>query len=794
MKCRHYYEVEPEPVQERNYTDIWYESDTWKTYIPYRTYGKQGYLQKFWYKDNGITKKHRIEQEKRGIKDATDTMLQRFPVSLDIETNSYTERDKNGNIKVCEGYAYHMQVIIGSTIIHCRKWAECLDVLRELSDRLELGQTIKGKRYLCRVWIANAGFEFSFINRYFDWVNVFAATPRQPITAETSTGLLIQDALYISGSTLENLSKTYGLPTKKTHDLDYTKMRISTTPLTEKELYYMSADVRILAEFNDWLMKNYVDNGLDIPITKTQILRDSIKKCFNETELKNGKLSNFAKRLAFLHSECYNEYSEYIRFLYRGGYCHANCLWADEIVENVNGFDFQSSYPYCILMQKFPVSQFCPVKVTDLEQVQKLDKLGYAVLLKVRFYGLYNTTTHSIESITKTFEYEEAARLSKEIHIGTEKLYKEMVHPIIDNGRLLQAEVCTVWLTELDLRIYSMFYGWERYEILECKKAKKGLLPDYVRYPIMVYYGNKCVLKKSGKKDTTDYQLSKEMVNAGYGMMCEKLHLSDIIFVPESGEWKIFFPKPENVDKEYRLEIYGRKYGSGYVACRKKLPAIWGVYTTANARYNLLQMVKKIGDDCIYCDTDSIYINNIEQYIPLIKEYNQNVINENKLLLKQWNEIHANTEKVKTVVTELFEDIGIFELIDEQNYLRFKTLGAKRYIKQHPDGTIEQTVAGLPKGQLQDYCESFPWCADAFEIFEDDMELPNVKRAHAYNDKPHSRVITDYLGNSELMHEESSCGIFDIDFCLSMSNDYMKMLKNRYEMLKRKWYKGEYNT
>lgn len=795
MKCRHYYEVQPVSVPSRTYTDIWYEEDTWKTYIPYRTYGKKGYLQKFWYKDNQATKKYRIEQEKRGIKeDKTEVYMQRFPVALDIESNSYTERDNAGNITVCEGYAYHMQLIIDSTIIHCRKWHEVIDVLNTLHERMETGSIIKGKKYLCRVWIANAGFEFSFCNRYFEWINVFAATPRQPITAETDTGLLIQDALYISGSTLENLSKTYNLPTKKVHDLDFTKMRISTTPLKEKELYYMSADVRILAEFNDWLFLNYVDNGLDIPITKTQILRDSIKKCFNDTEIIKGKVSNFGRRLAFLHSPCYNEYSEYMRFLYRGGYCHANCLWADTVIENVNGFDFQSSYPYCILMQKFPISKFEDVKITNFEQVQKLDNSGYAVLLKVRFYGISNTTTHSIESITKTVEYEEAAKMSKEMHISTDRLYKEMVHPVIDNGRLLYADVCTVWLTELDLRIYNMFYEWENYEILVSKKAKKGVLPDYVRYPIMVYYAKKTVLKKSGKKDTTEYLLSKEMVNAGYGMMCEKLHMSDIIFEPDTGKWVIFNPKPEQVDKEYFLDIFGSKFDDGYAACRKKLPAIWGVYTTANARFNLLQMVHQIGDDVIYCDTDSIYINNIDKYIPLIQEYNQRVINENKMLLFLWNETHADAGKVGKVVPELFEDIGIFELITEQNCKKFKTLGAKRYIKQHADGTIEQTVAGLPKGKLQDYCESFPWGADAFQIFENDMELPDVKRAHAYNDKPHSRVITDYLGNSELMHEESSCGIFDIDFCLSMSNDYMKMLKNRYELLKRKWYKGEWSS
>lgn len=793
MKIRYYYEIEPKQPEKREYVDTWYHENKWAESIPERTVGTRGQLAKYWYRDGALTKRRKMQESITG---KHDTMCQRFPIGLDIETNSYTERNENGEIVCCEGYAYHMQIIVNNTIIHCSQWWQVMHVFSTIVKKMELGTEYKNRYFCARVWIANAGFEFSFMNQYFHWKEIFATDVRQPIIAETVDGLVFQDALYISGTSLEQTAKMYNLHTQKTHDLDYTKMRISTTPIKEQELYYMSADVRMLAEFNDWLMLNYIDNGLNIPITKTQMLRDSIKKCFNDTEMVNGKMTRFARNLKNLHSAFYDQYSEIIRFLFRGGYCHANYMWAEKTIENVNGVDLTSSYPYAILMQKYPLTPFEKIHVETIDDISKLDSMGYAVIAKIRFYGLENETTHSIESDSKTYEYEEAAQKAKYEHeqgrmCSQDKLYKQIAKPVIDNGRLLAANQCTVYLTELDLRTYRFFYSWKSYEILECSRAVKGYLPDYVRYPVMVYYERKCKLKKAGLQGTVEYKLAKEMANSAYGMMCEKLHLSDIVFDDNDNEWYVQPPDKNDVDNEYNGEIFGEKCLQGIIPPRKKLPTIWGVYTTANARYNLLSMVFKIGDDCIYCDTDSIYIHDIDKYRNLIDDYNRVVMEKNLETINAWNKTH---EPDKRVNAELFVDLGTFDYLSPDNYIKFKTLGAKRYIKTDKYGKTEQVVAGLPKHVLQEYCESFAWGADPYALFDNNMMLPNVKRAHKYNDKPHGRIIYDYLGDCEYMFEMSSCGIFDIDFSLKMSSDYMQLLELRYEKLKRYWYKGEYAT
>ena len=94
-------------------------------------------------------------------------------------------------------------------------------------------------------------------------------------------------------------------------------------------------------------------------------------------------------------------------------------------------------------------------------------------------------------------------------------IFLEKTEPIIDNGRILAANHLTVWLTEIDLRNYELFYTWKKAEVLECKKAAKGFLPDYVRYPIMVYYEIKSKLKKADIAYQKQTELTYAFTNGG---------------------------------------------------------------------------------------------------------------------------------------------------------------------------------------------------------------------------------------------------------------------------------------
>ena len=87
----------------------------------------------------------------------------RLFTGLDIETTNIEQNDK------FLAFMYHWQFSIATglqaAVIMGRTWAEFLDFMDQLQKRYELS---KSNRMI--VWIANTGFEFQFIRKYFDWL------------------------------------------------------------------------------------------------------------------------------------------------------------------------------------------------------------------------------------------------------------------------------------------------------------------------------------------------------------------------------------------------------------------------------------------------------------------------------------------------------------------------------------------------------------------------------------------------------------------------------------------------
>ena len=830
-----YHDVDIKNVEPVNYIDVNYIAFDVDKAIPEPFIYKKGKedISDIWVKDNKLTKAYKMQyRETHNEKTSASVYVPKFPLAFDIETTTIIDyaKDKKGNIKYddtgspvierAEGYAYHWQILVNETIVHCKSWEECMDVFLLVCNKLRLSSFAEGipnHIFKARCLIANMGFEFQFMHQHFiehgyNWTKVFAISNRNPLIAETDSGLVFQDALKISNSSLEKLSKLYLLPSKKTHDLDYSLVRNTKTEMTEEELRYCSLDVRILGDFHRWIMQNYHANGLDYPLTSTGLLRDTLGKYFELTEFKtseyttkDGKkktskeLSRFAKTIPDLFPATYDEYADTMMCGFRGGYTHANARNADKILENVNGGDFTSSYPYVMMFQKFPVTKFYTCR-KDISVIEYLIKKGRAVMMKLRFHGLINITSHSLESINKTWEYKECGRNVKE--------FLNKTNAIIDNGRVLRADTLTVTLTDIDYESYKMFYEWDSVEVLEAKSATYGLLPDYVRLSVSTYYHAKNALKKADKRETTEYKLAKAMVNANYGLMCEKLHIDEIVFDPETNKWYNNIPQDKDeLQQAYLDEIYGKNRNNKKYAKKPKtiLSPYWGIWTTAHARNNLFQILMKIPEtDSIYCDTDSIYFLNPEKNWAICEEYNKKVIQDNMVLINEWNEKwgfdidkynkmnpderEKYVKETHGLVPKFFFDLGTFDKLNKLgNYTRFKTLGAKRYVKEWWEKgklEVEQTIAGLPKTALCEYCKKNN--KDPFDVFKNGMCIKNVKKAHAYNDKPHTRVITDYQGNSEEMTEYSSVGIFDVNFSMKMNSDYTRLIMAYVESIKRK--------
>lgn len=594
------------------------------------------------------------------IQDYIEQVLQDDPEPVQIGARDYWKECSGYDIETTrEGglaFMYHWQWSMGRRIFLGRTWSQYetwIDVLQKYLKRQKL-------RLI--VWVANLGHEFAFLQYRHTWSSVFAKAATKPLKAATGK-IEFRECLSISGQGgLANLAKTYCTTKKQKNDLDYTKIRNFYTKLNKIEKGYCIADVAILSEWAEYMYRTYIkEPGNKLPMTQTGICRKAVDDAAKAT----GSYQRIKTAVRALYPKKKEQYDYLMYHLFRGGFTHANVYWAssddvNEVVQNVIGYDYTSSYPAVMLHYKYPIARFVSIelehdghRITDSRL--NLDK--NALIMTVTFRGLKPRSLHSVESDHKIINGGGYA---------AEGVY-------LDNGRVICAEHLTVCLTELDYYIYEWFYKWDSLEIVNAQCAPKGNLPRYLLDPLLAAYVKKCKLKAAGMDKTPEYANAKAIVNSFYGMTVQRLVFTDWIFDPDNIK-KPWVPKVSKVP-------YWRQIQD------KLLSPYWGIWVTAWARYKLLSVVHQLDPDksylnVVYCDTDSIYMLDTPRGREIIKQHNAEIYKYNAELPPEcW-------------------DLGTFDPIGHGVHYEFKTLGAKRYIKL-ANGVAEIVVAGMRKGSYE---------------------------------------------------------------------------------------------
>lgn len=663
--------------------------------------------------------------------------MKRFPPSYKKWHDKYLRVGCGFDIEtttVCSmSYMYHWQFSWDDSVILGRTWDDLSELFQTVHDYLDKRQA----KVIC--WVANLGYEFSFIHDRFPITGVFARAERQPIKCDLGR-IEFRDCLYLSGQGgLANLAKNYCQTAKMTGDIDHKIIRTHQTPLTETEQGYCIADVAILSEWSAYCFHRWTGAGKSnkIPLTATGIVRDAIRSAVDDTD------SVTADCIA-RYPNTAEKYNFWMRWLFRGGYTHANIFHVGDRLKNIIGADFTSSYPAVMMHCDYPVSIFLPTDLqTDGHHITDSQLDTDSVWMIVRVYDIVTSTMHTIESGHKIIDGD-----------GIK----------LDNGRLVKADWVELALTELDYKILEMFYDWSSIKVKYAESATKGKLPLYVLQPMMQAYQTKCKLKAAGMDDTADYRNAKSMVNSFYGCMVQRLNFDEITWNQTDG-WNTV-PSSKSYADMVKKQIL--------------LPQ-WGIWVTAWARYNLLQTVKQLDPDkqhnnVVYCDTDSIYMIETDRNREIIDRYNENMFAVNQRYPAEFN------------------DIGAFDWIDKGALWEFKTLGAKRYLKWDPvRNVIKVTVAGLKLGSYEGMLASDEpeddsavewhgkWVSiDAlFYDFRDRLLLDrtvSLKTTVWYHDKPYSDTFQGVT-----MSELSGCTIHEIPFQVKMSELYLWMIRDAHE-------------
>lgn len=631
-----------------------------------------------------------------------------IPMGLDIETTQTYQRDNAGKVIEHFSFMYIWQWSIYDYTFIGRTYEDLLDFINVLFS-LVLKNSFKT---IC--FIHNESFEFSFLAKFLQQhfnLSVFARKKRHPIKFELNNQLVFLDSFLLTGFSLAKLAEVYTNMRKMVGELDYNLIRTPDTPIKPDELKYCINDVQILSAYAVYYRDNYLHNNY-MPLTKTMIAGKVVKNMVAKMGVQ--------KDVYFLMKDQYpksrQEY-EYIMSFFFGAYTHGMLYNLFETIYNVLKFDVDSEYPYSFMLPEYPVSKFRKLSLKNVSR-ETLENVinNHACLIDVTFKNIKTTT--GVTTISKN------------------NVLWQSSDCIWDNGRLYKGSV-RVRITNLDYLSFSMHYDitFDKSQFNDISFAKKGYLPKYFRLAIASLYNDKSELKGVAGKEI-EYVERKKSLNGQFGSCVCRLQFFELDFVDGWQENN----KEVNFDRIWLNKI--------------NLPQ-WGVFCTATARFIILSAIKKmqkgtgIIKEYIYSDTDSIAAKNTK----FVREVFETINAERMEYNKGWvhdlhlSELFPNTNflKMGTFDNETFNK--------KENKLeplkRFKTLGAKRYIVEKKDGTIETTVAGMRKNAFLDYCKNND--LEPFSEFTDGLTLDfdNAdKMTTYYCDEVVTKKITDYLDNS----------------------------------------------
>lgn len=667
--------------------------------------------------------------------------------SFDIETTSFYE---HGQKRAC---MYAFVFTLNGRVWTGRTWEELFTLLSQIKRFYGVNK----KDCRLPIYVHNLSFEFGFIWHLFHWEEVFSLSERKPVRALTSDGFEFRCSYFLSGYGLQgvgnNLQK-YKVQ-KLVGDLDYSLMRHSKTPLTEKEWGYIVNDGLVVSAYIQEQIEKY-KSVARIPMTKTGVVREYCRnECFyhgkSHSMDRSGKYNRYQFKMRHLTIDGEKEY-RLLKQAFQGGFTHANMYASGRTYHDVTSYDFTSSYPAVMVTEQFPMGKGRWYKPKDRADFLKKCRI-YCCIFEIEFTGIEAKTTidHPISSSRCTV----------------------LEGGVFDNGRIIKAKRIRTTITNIDFEIYRKFYRWKSSRIGEVLLYNKGYLPRDFVMAVLKLYKDKTELK--GVEDELSkarYAWAKELLNACYGMSVTDPCRASITLTDEG--WGAEEPNIENAIKKYNESR------------SRFLFYPWGVFVTAYARRNLFSGLLACGDDYLYADTDSVKITNAEKHERYFKRYNAMMKRKIERASKEQN-IPLDYFKPKTVKGEE-KPIGLWDW--DGFYVRFRTLGSKRYLVEYPEpheyakgkfSIYSITIAGVNKKTAIPGLEALAKKKhkDIFDLFEFGLYFdPSIcgKNLHTYLDEPMEGEFRDYLGNLGTYKEYSGVHLEPTGYLMESTPDYLRIL------------------
>lgn len=660
-----------------------------------------------------------------------------IPATFDIESTT-----KDG--EKAEAWMYHWQFCFGSTVCFGRTWEKLIEFLECLGKSLGLG---RGKHLV--IYVHNLAYEFMFIKDFLHIESLFAREAHKVIKVTACLkkdyesrvnriGNVSRETLnipffefrcsyFLSNMSLAKFCENSKFCThyKLVDTYDYRKIRTPFTPMTAEELAYCYNDVRGLEECILSKLDDEGDTLATIPLTSTGYVRRALRtECRKYTWYRE------------LFETLMPSVSVYrlLRQAFRGGNTHASRYYADAIIDDVYSMDRISSYPACIVSDLYPMTTFVKYEPQSFDKlILDCGKKKNAIIMRITLHNVQVRDDVTVPYI----DFGHCIAFSKNY--------------VNDNGRVLSADWITYACTELDFLIINNQYSYdtERVEWLEGYKAEKDYLPKPIVDIMLAWYDKKTQLKNVQGKEY-EYAKSKNKLNSIFGAMVTDICQGEIEYI--DGQWTKSMP-----DEETAILAYAQSKNSF-------LLYQWGIYITANARYELQIMIDACGYDFVYADTDSVkFINDVH-----LASFND----RNSYLLSKKQKYRNYSDRVNDDGTITRYTLGVWD--DDGFYKKFKTLGAKKYAYIDEKNELHVTVSGLSKKRGAAELAHGKGLAD-FMIGK--VFIDSGRTVSYFNESDvHTIKVADCDGKESEFTTASNIAIVDTTYTLGISDEYAAVL------------------
>ena len=278
------------------------------------------------------------------------TIFRKCICAFDIET-TYIEDIEQSFMYI---WQFAMMDLDSGLIYYCydRDWKSFTTLISGINDD-----------YLSTlVFVHNLSYEFQFFRHWLELTEVFALKSRKILSCK-SDNVIFRCSYLQTNKSLGKFTSDMKVAHSKLsgEKFDYSKKRFPWTAMTKYELAYSCNDVIGLVEAMKKRMDNDNDTLYSLPLTSTGYVRRKAKHAMKNFNYKQ------------LHEMFFDE-NVYIllRNEFRGGDTHANRYHSNKILKNVDSWDRASSYPDVMLNCEFPMSNFVPRLISNMEELLTL--------------------------------------------------------------------------------------------------------------------------------------------------------------------------------------------------------------------------------------------------------------------------------------------------------------------------------------------------------------------------------------------------------------------------------------